>query len=190
MDIKLTVLGAGGAGKSCVTIQYCLNHFLPDYDPTIEDSYRKQVVLDERPVLLEILDTAGQESFSTMRDQWMRSGDAYLVVYDVTNRGTFREVDEIVQQILRVRDVESAKELAIVLVANKCDLAERVISTTEAAERAAALSCTLVECSAKMNEGIAEAFETAIREHRALNDKTITTPTVGHGGRRPKCSIL
>jgi GTPase SAR1 family protein len=38
-------------------------------DPTIEDSYRKQVVIDDETALLDILDTAGQEEFSSMQDQ-------------------------------------------------------------------------------------------------------------------------
>jgi small GTP-binding protein len=45
------------------------NHFIDEYDPTIEDSYRKQVTIDEETCLLDILDTAGQEEYSAMRDQ-------------------------------------------------------------------------------------------------------------------------
>jgi len=169
MEVNLTVLGSGGAGKSALTIQYVLQHYEEGYDPTVEDTYKKQVVLDDRPLLLNILDTAGQEQFSMMRDLWIRSGDGYLIVFDVTNRDSFRELDEIVTSILRVRDADSAAVLPIVLVANKCDLSDRrVISTSEAAEKAEALSCTLVETSAKNNEGIADAFETVVRVHRSL----------------------
>ena len=52
---------AGGVGKSALTIQLIQNHFVDEYDPTIEDSYRKQVVIDRETCLLDILDTAGQE---------------------------------------------------------------------------------------------------------------------------------
>ena len=52
---------AGGVGKSALTIQLIQNHFVDEYDPTIEDSYRKQVVIDGETCLLDILDTAGQE---------------------------------------------------------------------------------------------------------------------------------
>ena len=48
-------------GKSALTIQLIQNHFVDEYDPTIEDSYRKQVVIDGETCLLDILDTAGQE---------------------------------------------------------------------------------------------------------------------------------
>lgn len=49
-EYKLVVVGAGGVGKSALTIQLIQNHFVDEYDPTIEDSYRKQVVIDARPV--------------------------------------------------------------------------------------------------------------------------------------------
>ena len=60
-EYKLVVVGAGGVGKSALTIQLIQNHFVDEYDPTIEDSYRKQVVIDGETCLLDILDTAGQE---------------------------------------------------------------------------------------------------------------------------------
>ena len=68
-EYKLVVVGGGGVGKSALTIQLIQNHFVDEYDPTIEDSYRKQVTIDEEVCLLDILDTAGQEEYSAMRDQ-------------------------------------------------------------------------------------------------------------------------
>lgn len=53
MLYKLVVLGDGGVGKTALTIQLCLNHFVETYDPTIEDSYRKQVVIDDQHVCLK-----------------------------------------------------------------------------------------------------------------------------------------
>ncbi|CAO3647980.1 unnamed protein product [Mucor hiemalis] len=67
---KIVVLGDGGVGKTALTIQLCLNHFVEvnnTYDPTIEDSYRKQVVIDDYPCVLEVLDTAGQEEYTALR---------------------------------------------------------------------------------------------------------------------------
>ena len=68
-EYKLVVVGGGGVGKSALTIQLIQNHFVDEYDPTIEDSYRKQVTIDEEVCLLDILYTAGQEEYSAMRDQ-------------------------------------------------------------------------------------------------------------------------
>ena len=71
-EYKLVVVGGGGVGKSALTIRLIQNHFVDEYDPTIEDSYRKQVTIDEETCLLDILDTAGQEEYSAMRDQVWR----------------------------------------------------------------------------------------------------------------------
>ena len=54
MLYRIVVLGDGGVGKTALTIQLCLNHFVETYDPTIEDSYRKQVVIDDEPCVLEV----------------------------------------------------------------------------------------------------------------------------------------
>ena len=73
-ELKLGVVGGGGVGKSALTIQFSQNHFVDEYDPTIEgmyrvshtppDSYRKQCMIDNEMVLLDVLDTAGQEEYS------------------------------------------------------------------------------------------------------------------------------
>jgi len=62
-EYKIVVVGSGGVGKSALTVQLVQNHFIDDYDPTIEDSYRRQVAIDGDICLLDILDTAGQEEY-------------------------------------------------------------------------------------------------------------------------------
>lgn len=64
-EYKIVVLGSGGVGKSALTVQFVQGIFVEKYDPTIEDSYRKQVEVDGQQCMLEILDTAGTVSFST-----------------------------------------------------------------------------------------------------------------------------
>ena len=49
-DYKIVVLGSGGVGKSALTVQFVQNIFVEKYDPTIEDSYRKQIELDGQTV--------------------------------------------------------------------------------------------------------------------------------------------
>eukprot|EP00842_Homolaphlyctis_polyrhiza_P001601 jgi/Hompol1/2441/HPOL_006002-RA len=66
-EYKLIVVGGGGVGKSALTIQFIQSHFVDEYDPTIEDSYRKQCVIDGEVAVLDVLDTAGQEEYSAMR---------------------------------------------------------------------------------------------------------------------------
>eukprot|EP00490_Sorites_sp_Unknown_P007071 CAMPEP_0114656500 /NCGR_PEP_ID=MMETSP0191-20121206/12423_1 /TAXON_ID=126664 /ORGANISM="Sorites sp." /LENGTH=80 /DNA_ID=CAMNT_0001873811 /DNA_START=37 /DNA_END=276 /DNA_ORIENTATION=- len=69
-EYKIVVLGGGGVGKSALTIRLVNDNFLEEYDPTIEDSYRKQCDIDGTPCMLDILDTAGQDDFAALRDAW------------------------------------------------------------------------------------------------------------------------
>ena len=90
---------AGGVGKSALTIQLIQNHFVDEYDPTIEDSYRKQVVIDGETCLLDILDTAGQEEYSAMRDQYMRTGEGFLCVFAIDNMKSFEDIESYRGQV-------------------------------------------------------------------------------------------
>uniref|UniRef100_A0A5F9DD68 RAS related 2 n=1 Tax=Oryctolagus cuniculus TaxID=9986 RepID=A0A5F9DD68_RABIT len=95
------------------------SYFVTDYDPTIEDSYTKQCVIDDRAARLDILDTAGQEEFGAMREQYMRTGEGFLLVFSVTDRGSFEEIYKFQRQILRVKDRD---EFPMILIGNKADL--------------------------------------------------------------------
>jgi Ras-related protein Rap-1B len=86
-EFKIVVLGSGGVGKSALTVQFVQGIFVEKYDPTIEDSYRKQVEVDGQQCMLEILDTAGTEQFTAMRDLYMKNGQvsAPLQLYSLLN---------------------------------------------------------------------------------------------------------
>ncbi|XP_065775461.1 ras-related protein R-Ras [Muntiacus reevesi] len=83
---KLVVVGGGGVGKSALTIQFIQSYFVSDYDPTIEDSYTKICTVDGVPARLDILDTAGQEEFGAMREQYLRAGHGFLLVFAINDR--------------------------------------------------------------------------------------------------------
>ncbi|KAF9946635.1 Ras GTPase, partial [Modicella reniformis] len=157
-------------GKSALTIQFIQSHFVDEYDPTIEDSYRKQCVIDEEVALLDVLDTAGQEEYSAMREQYMRTGEGFLLVYSITSRNSFEEISTFYQQILRVKDKDF---FPIILVANKCDLEhERQVPTHEGRELAKQFSSRLIETSAKQRINVDEAFYNLVREIRRFNKET------------------
>jgi len=90
------------------------------------DSYRKECVIDDEVALLDVLDTAGQEEYSAMREQYMRTGEGFLLVYSITSRTSFEEIATFQQQILRVKDKDY---FPVIVVGNKCDLdTERAVS--------------------------------------------------------------
>ena len=88
---------------------------MDEYDPTIEDSYRKQVVIDGETCLLDILDTAGQEEYSAMRDQYMRTGEGFLLVFAVNNAKSFEDISAYREQIKRVKDAEEVRKVVVVV---------------------------------------------------------------------------
>ncbi|KAI5847454.1 24 kDa ras-like protein [Tricharina praecox] len=166
-EYKLVVVGGGGVGKSCLTIQLIQSHFVDEYDPTIEDSYRKQCVIDDEVALLDVLDTAGQEEYSAMREQYMRTGEGFLLVYSITSRTSFIEIATFQQQILRVKDKDY---FPVIVVGNKCDLdMDRAVSQQEGRDLAAHFSCRFIETSAKARINVDEAFYNLVREIRRYN---------------------
>ncbi|KAJ2962603.1 hypothetical protein NQZ79_g2168 [Umbelopsis isabellina] len=175
MLYKLVVLGDGGVGKT--------------YDPTIEDSYRKQVVIDEQPCVLEVLDTAGQEEYTALRDQWIRDGEGFLLVYSISSRSTFERVERFRDQIFRVKDVDN---VPLMLVGNKCDkVTEREVSREEGYAMAKRLSCDFIETSAKTCVNVERSFYSVVRMIRANREGGY-----GHPGskkknkEKKKCLIL
>ncbi|XP_076348792.1 ras-related protein M-Ras-like [Tachypleus tridentatus] len=143
----LVVVGDGGVGKSALTIQFFQKLFVTDYDPTIEDSYIQHTEIDGEWCVLDVLDTAGQEEFSAMREQYMRKGDGFLLVYSVTDNQSYENIHNFHTQILRVKDRDI---YPMILVANKVDLVHlRVVSEEQGRELAALLKIPYIETSAK-----------------------------------------
>ena len=102
-EFKVVVLGSGGVGKSALTVQFVSGLFMEKYDPTIEDFYRKEIEVDHTPCVLEILDTAGTEQFTAMRDLYMKNGQGFVLVYSITAQSTFNDLQDLREQILRVK---------------------------------------------------------------------------------------
>ncbi|KAK6088571.1 Ras-like protein [Seiridium cupressi] len=178
-EYKLVVVGGGGVGKSCLTIQLIQSHFVDEYDPTIEDSYRKQCVIDDEVALLDVLDTAGQEEYSAMREQYMRTGEGFLLVYSITSRQSFDEITTFQQQILRVKDKDY---FPMVVVGNKCDLEnEREVTRQEGENLAKSFGCKFIETSAKSRINVDKAFYDIVREIRRYN-REMQGYSPGNGG--------
>ncbi|KAF2180100.1 ras-domain-containing protein [Zopfia rhizophila CBS 207.26] len=174
-EYKLVVMGGGGVDKSGIVIQLIQSHFVDEYDPTIEDSYRKQCVIDDEVALLDVLDTAGQEEYSAMREQYMRTGEGFMIVYSITNRVSFEETLYFYQQLLRVKDKDY---FPMILVGNHCEReGERQVSVEEGQKLAREFGCPFMEVSVKSRINIDEAFYDLVREVRRY-DRSIYSPKV------------
>eukprot|EP00004_Rigifila_ramosa_P009674 TRINITY_DN212_c0_g3_i1.p1 TRINITY_DN212_c0_g3~~TRINITY_DN212_c0_g3_i1.p1 ORF type:complete len:192 (-),score=49.61 TRINITY_DN212_c0_g3_i1:163-738(-) len=166
---KFVIVGSGAVGKSSITIQYVSQQFINQYDPTIEDSYRKQVVIDERAYVLDILDTAGQEELSATQDQWYRVGNGFLLVYSITDRHSFQTLTPYWNKLLLAQNAET---VPLVLVGNKCDLeSDRQVSTQEGKDLAKTFGgCPHIETSAKERRNIDQVFAELVRECRKFEN--------------------
>ncbi|KAK0640607.1 ras family-domain-containing protein [Cercophora newfieldiana] len=194
---KLVVLGDGGTGKTELTIQLCLNQFVQSYDPTIEDSYRKQAVIDDRACMLEILDTAGQEEYTALRDQWIRDGEGFVIVYSITSRTSFARVKRFHSQVQRIKETGTpyigslypytSPPLPIMLVGNNCErVSEREVSTQEGHALARELGCEFVEASARNCINVEKAFYDVVRMLRRQRGDPPRRPQRLQGRPRPR----
>ena len=178
------------------------------YDPTIEDSYRKQVVIDSQSCMLEVLDTAGQEEYTALRDQWIRDGEGFILVYSITSRPSFSRIRRFHSQIQRVKDSSSAGSpitpssylssplsggmqfgnqntgpAPVMLVGNKSDrVTEREVSTQEGSALAKEMGCHFVEASAKNCINVERAFYDVVRSLRRQrqDSSAVRTGTTHH----------
>ncbi|KAG8330403.1 ras-related protein M-Ras-like [Homalodisca vitripennis] len=185
---KLVVVGDGGVGKSAITIQFFQKLFVTDYDPTIEDSYIQHIEVDGVMCILDVLDTAGQEEFSAMREQYMRKGDGFMLVYSVTDEQSYENIVNFHTQILRVKDRDTYPML---LVANKVDLVHlRKVSEELGRELAHRLGLeSYIETSAKDPPlNVDAAFQEIVRIIR--NQPPVEAEKSRQRRRSKKCILL
>jgi len=182
-DYKIVVLGSGGVGKSALTVQFVQGIFVEKYDPTIEDSYRKPVEVDTEQYMLEILDTAGTEQFTAMRDLYMKNGQGFAMVYSIIAQSTFNDLPDLRDQILRVKDCDS---VPMVLVGNKCDLKDqRVITYDQGEGLAKRFNCTFMEASAKEKINVDNIFYDLVKQ---INKSV--GPAKAKQSKKGGCSLL
>lgn len=203
-EYHIVVLGSGGVGKSCLTAQFVQNVWIESYDPTIEDSYRKVLDVDGRHVVLEILDTAGTEQFTAMRELYMKTGQGFLLVFSITSASSFYELAELREQIQRIKDDDN---VPMVLIGNKSDLEEdRAVPRPRAFAVSRDWNIPYFEASARRRANVDEAFVDLCRQiirkdHNERRNVPPDSPRPGHRQRsgrnrerrtkhRPKCTIL
>ncbi|XP_049887554.1 ras-like GTP-binding protein RhoL [Pectinophora gossypiella] len=173
--LKITVVGDGMVGKTCLLYVYTKNEFPEEYVPTVFDNYVGHITVDGQEVEMALWDTAGQEDYERLRPLSYNNTNCFLVCYSVGTRSSYENVVHKWYPELK----HFSSTVPIVLVATKIDLRESgkaVITTQEGKKLKKKIKAVqLVECSALERINMDEVFEEAVRA--ALKKKPVTKRT-------------
>jgi len=119
--------------------------------------------------MLEILDTGCQEEYIALRDQWIRDGEGFLMVYSIGSRSSFTRIRRFYNQVKRLK-VDTSPP--IMLIGHDYDKDEesgrvsprnREVSIQEGSDLAKELLCDFVEASAASCINVERAFFDVVR---------------------------
>ncbi|CAG9322538.1 unnamed protein product [Blepharisma stoltei] len=170
LEFKVAVLGAAGVGKSSLCLQFSRNRFPENYEPTVEDYYRKQMAVDGDAIMFYLIDTAGQDASVGNLNSLIQQAIGFIIVYDITNRQTLQDAKQMRDRILHVKDTS---HIPLVLVGNKSDVENKREVTAETAKKLAEeWNCQSLEVSAKTRENLETAFiECARKVKEEINNR-------------------
>ena len=155
--VKIAVIGKGVVGKSSLTYRF-INYELPEgHEVTIEDRYKTDKVIENKPYKIEILDTAGEDDYQQMMDMWINFGEGFLLVFAINDKISF---DLIPKKRERVLKGKRGQNVPMILVGNKVDLADkRQVPAEQAKKLAESWGIEYIETSAKTSFNCNEAFQ-------------------------------
>ena len=155
IKLKIAVIGKSLVGKSAMTNVFVSSKFITEYDTTIEDKYTVERFISNYPCSLDILDTAGQDDYYTLIDNWINSSDGFILAFSITDRESF---DNVKTKYDRIK-VNKGDDFRVILAGNKSDMKDqRVVSIDEAMELAISWGTDYVECSALKMSNVDKAF--------------------------------
>ncbi|KHJ98422.1 Ras family protein [Oesophagostomum dentatum] len=145
---KVVVVGSSGVGKTSVIYRHRYGNRSASFTSTIGASFVEcEVETSYENINLQIWDTAGQERFRCMVPMYMRNSAAAIIMYDITNRQSFEDVDKWNEELHKCCGISDP---VVVLIGNKCDLFDkRRVSTAEGQAKALSLDARFYEISAE-----------------------------------------
>ena len=153
---KILMIGDMNVGKSSIMLRYTEDTYTDEYIGTIGVDFKIRTLnLEGKSVKLQIWDTAGQERFRTITSQYYRGAHGIVVVYDVTDAESFKNVANWLDDI----DRYAAPNVETLLIGNKTDATGvRAVTTQMGKEFAEEVGMDFMETSAKSSEGVERAF--------------------------------
>ena len=157
ITLNVLTLGETMVGKTALIFRFIDRTFYYDTKATLGIDFKVKIIkIREQVILLKIWDTAGQERFRTLTKQFYKNAEGILLVYDVTDRNSFLQIEEWVKTITD----NKKKDAQIILVGNKCDLVEsRTTSYEEALACSKKFDFKYFEVSALSGENVDTVFE-------------------------------
>ena len=173
-EVKIFMTGSAAVGKSTTTLRFIFEKYLEEYDPTIEDTFRKNITIKGKSKVFDILDPGGREGkkkmnsklknfflpdHPTARKESLMDRNSCIVLYSINDRHSFEEVDFLIESFCKYKEIENPKRFPMILIGNKCDLEDkRVVSFEEGKERALNYGIRFMEISAKENINVDEMY--------------------------------
>ena len=159
---KLLLIGNSSVGKSSLLFRFVENVWDDSFVPTIGVDFKlKTMEVNGKKVKLQIWDTAGQERFKNITASYYRGGNGVLVVYDITDRDSFENLNSWLIEI----EKNANKNVYKLLIGNKCDLEDkRKVTYQEGKDFATSNGMQFIETSAKTDTKVKDAFEMLTQE--------------------------
>ncbi|GAB2221553.1 hypothetical protein Droror1_Dr00012737 [Drosera rotundifolia] len=169
---KVVLIGDSAVGKSQLLARFARNEFSVDSKATIGVEFQtKTIVIDKKTVKAQIWDTAGQERYRAVTSAYYRGAVGAMLVYDMTKRQSFDHMARWLEELRGHAD----KNIVIMLIGNKCDLASlRAVPVEDAKEFAERESLFFMETSALDTTNVESAFFTVLTEiYRTVSKKSL-----------------
>ena len=154
------LLGDSTVGKTCFLIRYTDEDFKDTLFTIGIDSKIQNLKKNNRNITLKIYDTAGQERYRSIVQNYYKGADGIILMYDITNKNSFESIE---QWINNIKESSNYENIGLVVVGNKCDLENnRVVKKEEKELLEKKIEMKIIEASAKLDINVKESFNLLI----------------------------
>jgi DnaJ family protein C protein 27 len=162
--VKIMSLGSAAVGKSCLIKRYCEGRFVQKYITTIGIDYGvKPCKVLGHDLKVNFFDTSGGDEFKDIRVDFYDNVSGVVLVYDVTNRRSFTDLEGWLEEAQRYKcplsKMHSSSTVPFVVVcANKIDMPRREVQRVEGVQFADAHGLHYFETSAATGDSVLDAM--------------------------------
>ena len=160
LDLKIVVLGSAYVGKTSIINRYCNSTFIEDTLSTIGAGFFTRTMnVDGTEVTIMLWDTAGEERFRSVAPSLLRGANGLVLVYDLTNPNSFKDIDLYMEMFLDTCNVDPTLTLPVLLLGNKCDLNRAITQDTIDEWKKKNRVAFSYDVSAKTGQNVEDAFQ-------------------------------